>query len=336
MKKNILAVCDREQEFACHLTDYLSLLTAKDGFPFEVQVFTSPDKLKQFCKDSRVSFLLITESVYRSETDWEADQILILEECGEGPPGLDTVNKYQSMDNIVRRIMEIAADRGILPPATRSQRLGNVQLIGIYTPVRRCLQTTFSFTLGQLLARRHKVLYLNFECYSGLARMLQREFRTDLSDLIYFLHNGDGRFPYRLEGMVQKVNGLDFIPPVFSCMDLQRVEKEEWLQLFEELELTGRYEYILLDLSEAIQGLFDILKLCTRVYTITRDDGFAAAKQEQYEELLRCLDCEEILEKTRKCRLPLFRQLPVGLENMTRGELAVLVQELIREDWKEE
>lgn len=232
--------------------------------------------------------------------------------------------------------MEIAADRGILPPATRSQRLGNVQLIGIYTPVRRCLQTTFSFTLGQLLARRHKVLYLNFESYSGLARMLQREFRTDLSDLIYFLHNGDGRFPYRLEGMVQKVNGLDFIPPVFSCMDLQRVEKEEWLQLFEELELTGRYEYILLDLSEAIQGLFDILKLCTRVYTITRDDGFAAAKQEQYEELLRCLDCEAILEKTRKCRLPLFRQLPAGLENMTRGELAVLVQELIREDWKEE
>ena len=71
MKKNILAVCDREQEFACHLTDYLSLLAAKDGFPFEVQVFTSPDKLKQFCKDSRVSFLLITESVYRSETDWD-------------------------------------------------------------------------------------------------------------------------------------------------------------------------------------------------------------------------------------------------------------------------
>ena len=49
-----------------------------------------------------------------------------------------------------------------------------------------------------------------------------------------------------------------------------------------------------------------------------------------------CLDCEAILEKTRKCRLPLFRQLPAGLENMTRGELAVLVQELIREDWKEE
>ena len=214
--------------------------------------------------------------------------------------------------------------------------MGNVQFIGIYTPVRRCLQTTFSFTLGQLLARRHKVLYLNFECYSGLARMLQREFRTDLSDLIYFLHNGDGRFPYRLEGMVQKANGLDFIPPVFSCMDLQRVEKEEWLQLFEELEMTGRYEYILLDLSESIQGLFDILKLCTRVYTITRDDGFAAAKQEQYEELLRCLDCEDILVKTRKCRLPLFRQLPAGLENLTRGELAALVQELIREDWKEE
>jgi hypothetical protein len=71
------------------------------------------------------------------------------------------------------------------------------------------------------------------------------------------------------------------------------------------------------------------------VYTITRDDGFAAAKQEQYEELLRCLDCEDILRKTRKFRLPLFRQLPAGLENLTHSELAALVQEIIREDWKD-
>ena len=118
-------------------------------------------------------------------------------------------------------------------------------------------------------------------------------------------------------------------------MDLQRIEAEEWLRLFEELDISGSYEYVLLDLSEAVQGLFDILRLCTRVYTITRDDGFAAAKQGQYEELLRCLDCEDILRKTRKFRLPLFRQLPAGLENLTHSELAALVQEIIWEDWKD-
>ena len=340
MKKNILAVCDTEQEFTCHLTDYLGQLAGSDSFPFEVQVFTNPRALEEFCGKNRAAFLLLTQEVYREALDWEDDswkmaRLLILEEEGEAPPGLERVNKYQSMDNIVRKIMEIAADAGILPPAAVGERSGNVHFIGIYTPVSRCLQTTFSFILGQLLARRHKVLYLNFESYSGLARMLQREFSTDLSDLIYFLHNGDDRFPYRLEGMVQKVNGLAFIPPVFSCMDLQHIEAEEWLRLFEELDISGSYEYVLLDLSEAVQGLFDILRLCTRVYTITRDDGFAAAKQEQYEELLRCLDCEDILRKTRKFRLPLFRQLPAGLENLTHSELAALVQEIIREDWKD-
>lgn len=189
--------------------------------------------------------------------------------------------------------------------------------------------------MGQLLARKHKVLYLNFENCSGLARMLQREFQTDLSDLIYFLHNGDGRFPYHLEGMAQKLNGLDFIPPAFSGQDLAKVEKSEWLALFGELEQYGLYEYVILDLSEGIQGLFDILQVCTKVYTIVREDSFAQAKQEQYEELLRCLDCADVLESTRKCRLPLFRSLPGRLEDLTRGELATLVAELIEEDLKD-
>ena len=70
---------------------------------------------------------------------------------------LSLIHIYQSMDNIVRKIMEIAADAGILPPAAVGERSGNVHFIGIYTPVSRCLQTTFSFILGQLLARRHKM-----------------------------------------------------------------------------------------------------------------------------------------------------------------------------------
>ena len=71
------------------------------------------------------------------------------------------------------------------------------------------------------------------------------------------------------------------------------------------------------------------------MYTIVREDSFAQAKQEQYEELLRCLDCADVLESTRKCRLPLFRSLPGRLEDLTRGELATLVAELIEEDLKD-
>lgn len=334
LKKNILAVCDEEQDYAYHFLDYLSRPGGRENFPFEVQVFTEKDSWERFPDRKTVQFLLVSQSLYeRYAGEWEAAHVVILAEGREGPPGELWINKYQSVEAVVRKVLEIAAQNGLLPPAVPGDQR-HMKLIGIYSPVGRCLQTTFSVTLGQLLARRHKVLYLNFECFSGFEKMLRQEFQTDLSDLIYFLHNRDGRFPYRLEGMTKKINGLDYIPPVFSCLDLQRVEGEEWLALIEELRQCGLYEYVILDLSEVINGLFDILKLCVRVYTIVREDGFAAAKQEHYEALLSCLNYEDVLEHTRKCRLPLFRQLPQSLEGLTRGELAELAQKLIEEDLK--
>lgn len=298
-------------------------------------MFTERGAWEQFAGQNEATVLLVSQPLYeRYGGEWEAGRRIILSEGRDGPPGEQWIDKYQSVEAVVRKVLELASDAGLLPPAARAGGREGMKLIGVYSPVGRCLQTTFSFTLGQLLARKHRVLYLNFECFSGFGKMLRQEFQADLSDLIYFLHNRDGRFPYRLEGMTQKLNGLDYIPPAFSCLDLQRVEKEEWLALLDELGQSGLYEYVILDLSEVINGLFDILRLCSRVYTIVRDDGFAAAKQEQYEALLTCLDHEDILENTKKCRLPLFRQLPQGLEGLTRGELADLVRGLIEEDLK--
>lgn len=298
-------------------------------------MFTERGAWEQFAGQNEATVLLVSQPLYeRYGGEWEAGRRIILSEGRDGPPGEQWIDKYQSVEAVVRKVLELASDAGLLPPAARAGGREGMKLIGVYSPVGRCLQTTFSFTLGQLLARKHRVLYLNFECFSGFGKMLRKEFQADLSDLIYFLHNRDGRFPYRLESMTQKLNGLDYIPPAFSCLDLQRVEKEEWLALLDELGQSGLYEYVILDLSEVINGLFDILRLCSRVYTIVRDDGFAAAKQEQYEALLTCLDHEDILENTKKCRLPLFRQLPQGLEGLTRGELADLVRGLIEEDLK--
>ena len=298
-------------------------------------MFTERGAWEQFAGQNEATVLLVSQPLYeRYGGEWEAGRRIILSEGRDGPPGEQWIDKYQSVEAVVRKVLELASDAGLLPPAARAGGREGMKLIGVYSPVGRCLQTTFSFTLGQLLARKHRVLYLNFECFSGFGKMLRKEFQAELSDLIYFLHNRDGRFPYRLESMTQKLNGLDYIPPAFSCLDLQRVEKEEWLALLDELGQSGLYEYVILDLSEVINGLFDILKLCSRVYTIVRDDGFAAAKQEQYEALLTCLDHEDILENTKKCRLPLFRQLPQGLEGLTRGELADLVRGLIEEDLK--
>ena len=89
-----------------------------------------------------------------------------------------------------------------------------MHIIGIYTPIGRCLQTTFSLTLGQMLAKKYKTLYLNFEAYSGFSKILNKRFENDISDLMYYFECAREKLAYRLESMVETVNGLDFVPPV--------------------------------------------------------------------------------------------------------------------------
>lgn len=89
---------------------------------------------------------------------------------------------------------------------------------------------------------------------------------------------------------------------------------------------------MILDLDDGIDGLFDLLKSCQKIYTITRDDPFAMAKLRQYEQMLQTGELEEITEKTVKCRFPVFQQLPDSLDMMTHGELAGYVKSIIKED----
>jgi hypothetical protein len=68
------------------------------------------------------------------------------------------------------------------------------------------------------------------------------------------------------------------------------------------------------------------------VFTITREDGFAEAKMRQYEALLKSTQYEDIFMKTRRCQLPVFRELPAGILLLTHGELAACVRSILEEE----
>lgn len=206
------------------------------------------------------------------------------------------------------------------------------KMIGIYSPVKRCLQTSFALTLGQLLAREHRTLYLNFEMYSGLGELLQREYQTDMLDVMYYFQSAREKLALRLPAMIQSAGGLDYIPPMQYALGIREVPGEQWLALCRDIAAIGEYEYLILDLDDGIDGLFDLLKNCRKIYTITRDDPFAMAKLRQYEQMLQLGELEEITEKTVKCRFPIFKQLPQSLDMMTHGELAGYVKSIIKED----
>lgn len=324
-----LAVCDAEEAYASKLADYLNL---KEGFPFQVRHFVTIDKLIQFARQQSVDAALVCEKYAKEVADVKAIPAVITlsEKNSMEKERQRSVWKYQSCEVLMKEVLQMLAGES----GEGSHILRNVPLkiIGLYSPVKRVLQTTFGLTMGQLLAKKGKVLYINMEGFSGLNTMLRCNFQRDLSDLLYYMKNGKQGMAYILGSMVESVNGMDVLPPMMCQMDLISIDAKEWLQLFYEIESQSEYEYLILDLSDSIQGLFEILRQCFVIYTMTERDGVAMAKIDQYEKMIMQCHYEDILNKTSKCELPRFSYLPAQMDRLTVSELAAVVKEKIRED----
>lgn len=341
MDKKILAIFDSEEGYAYRLMEFIS---GKTNLPFEIYVFTEESRFYSCSGIKDIECLLVSESVYSQEVEaLKIPHIIILSESGENlNKALHHINKYQSCENIFHQIMEYYTDKSETVPTTIRTGLKKMQIIGVYTPIGRCLQTTFSLTLGQMLAKRYKTLYLNFEIYSGFSRMLCRNFNSDISDLMYYFACAREKLVYRLESMIETVNGLDFIPPAEIYQNLAGIRGNQWLDLFQEIERVSEYDFLILDLTDGIMDLWEVLRGCDHIYTITREDGLSMAKVEQYEKALESLDYGDINARTVKWKLPIFKQLPSQFEELTYGELAAYIRsqvfpELIaedRNDWK--
>lgn len=333
MKHKIMAICDTEEGYAFRMAEYI---LEKVKLPYTLHLFTAVEELKKFAGREEIEILLIAENAWRMIREEfvrsQVAQMFVLQESEQAEQDeICRIDKYQSPEKVVQKMLDVMADKGEwkdYPQATDTE----VKMIGIYSPVKRCLQTSFALTLGQLLAKEHRTLYLNFEMYSGLGELLRREYQTDILDLMYYFQNAREKLALRLPAMIQSAGGLDYIPPMQYALGIREVPGEQWLALCRDMAVIGEYEYLILDLDDGIDGLFDLLKNCQKIYTITRDDPFAMAKLRQYEQMLQFGELEEITEKTVKCRFPIFKHLPESLEMMTHGELAGYVKSIIQED----
>ena len=334
MKQKIFAICDMEEAYALRMAEYV---LEKIRIPYALHLFTKVEELEKFIEQEEIEILLIAESALELLCEEyvrrQVAQMFVLQENDmredEYPPSY--ISKFQSPEKIISLLIESVEGLSDWRRAGTQTRT-EVKLIGIYSPIKRCLQTSFALTMGQILAREHRVLYFNFESYSGFGQLLGKEFLADVTDVMYYFHCDKEKLALHLPAIIQNINGLDYIPPMQSQTELWETDGRQWLELCRNIAEIGQYEYIILDLDDGMSSLFELLRECYKIYTITRDDSFAVAKLNQYEQILKFYELEEIADKTVKCRFPIFKEVPVNLELMTHGELAGYVKAIIRED----
>ncbi|MCI8287678.1 MAG: hypothetical protein HFH89_08515 [Lachnospiraceae bacterium] len=323
-----MVFCDPEAEYAQAMMEFLK---KRRNLPWELHTYTNVQDLVREEK-SEIEMLVIAESAYNGEIQTlHPKQLVILSESGIMQwENVIYVDKYQAAEEVLKQLLGVYMEVvEVQMPRLCTNR--KTIFIGNYSPVRRCMQTSFAITMSQILAEEHSTLYLNFEHYAGLAELVPDMQTFDMADLLYFLNADKEKFRMRMRTMLRHKGGLDYIPPMKSGQNLLTVTSEEWMDFLRKIEELEEYEYVILDLSESMQGLFDILRMCSRVYTLTKEDRIAKAKLLQYEQVLALHEYEDILDKTKQLTLPRIHRLPEELELLTKGGLADLVKGLLKE-----
>lgn len=327
MSEKNLMICDREILFAERLGENVS---SRSEFAVKVYTCTSVENVLLFQKRKRIHILIIDEKFLAGERmQIAAEQVFVLTKdcCRDLQQEEKEVYKYQSADGILSQVFDFYFDKNgenIL----RSVRKEKCRLVAVYSPIHRIGKTTFALTLAKGLAAKKKVLYLNMEEYPDIGERFENttaeSYGRNLGDLVYFMKQEEKNFTMRLSNMVRKMEELDYISPIPMCRDLKEVASSDWKLLLEKILKESKYETIILDLSESVQGLYEILQMCEKIYMPILEDAISASKIHHFENDVKQLQISEILENTYQF---------IAAEDDGINGMKECARKLVREEW---
>ncbi len=335
--KRIMAVYDIDPFYADRFAEFAN---EKETIPFEVVAFGSIAKLRTFVAQHPIELLLVGDDVEEEQIgELKVGQVIRLSETGvirknrNDGAEVPVVYKYQSSEAVLREVM---ACYQVKPEQTLFMAGGlKSEVIGVYSPVNRCGKSGFCITMGQVMAREARVLYLNLEEYSGLSRLTGMEYNGTLSDLIYYYRQGEYN-QMRLGTVLHNWGGMDYVPPAAYAEDLAELKGEEMSELVAQIASDGRFDVILVDFGHLGKEMEALLELCTTIYTPVNDDCVSAAKIEEWRQYLQCSGRGGILERVQMLKLPTTKSIhqpEMYLEKLLWGEMGDYVRDLLK-GWK--
>lgn len=299
-EKNVV-ICDRE---VCYANGLGENIAERDDLAVKVYVCSNFERVLELSKEKKIHIFIVDEKfAYTERTQIRANQIFVLARGKVTDLGKEewAIGKYQCADEIIREVFEFYVDR-TKENVMRIVNKDRAKLLAVYSPIHRIGKTSFAIALGKECAKKKKVLYLNLEEYSGANDVRDEE--LNLGDLLYYLKQGNGNLGIRLKTAAKKVEQLDVISPIPVVLDLKEITWKEWEVLMEEILENSPYEIVILDVGESIQGLFQLLEMCERVYMPVLNDDISVRKMQQYQKNLEQLKLEKLKRITYQFVMP--------------------------------
>ena len=332
--KKVVAMYEREEAYAKNLAEYVN---RKENIPFEVQVFSEPDKLSAYLKGHTPQMLLLSEGSgldEYGELSEQAERVMYLTEHKDQVQE-DHIYKYQPTDQILNQLMlQIDGKNQRDSPILQS----DCAIYGVYSPIGRCGKTTFSLLLSELLSKRRSVLYIGFDELSfwdsdgdGLEEQAEK---GTLSDAYFYAERN--ALKEKMSTLVSHWHGVDLLTGLNCPEDLCAISAKEWVEFVQEIGRQSGYSVIVIDMGTKLWLADAMFPLCCQIFMPVLPERLARDKQKHFKEWMEKNGKVESLNRLQMVELPASNQngtMKERLEYALWGETGDYVRSLIKGEW---
>lgn len=292
--EKLCCVLDTEENYAVRMATNFN---TKKVFPYNMRAFSEMESYLECAKENEVVLLLVADNAYKELLNTSAGMIIRLSDQSqslESDDGMLRVGKYQAIDSIIRDVISLYESEGnldgVLRGATKSK------MICVYSPNGNCGKTTLALLLAHEKGKKHRVLYINLEEFSGLGEMLP-ERKGNLSDALFYYHTGIGNGMGKYLTVICQGDGFDYLPPTLCATDIPYLSSQMISDFVEQITSLGNYEYIIVDVGNLVKEPWKLLAKAEVVLMPLPDSPHREKRHMDFEKFLHFSGMEQLLSR---------------------------------------
>lgn len=313
MRKLEVAVCDicdgYRERFVTYLVEYKSKEMTVQAFSapelfleimtkrkFDIAILGQGfESVLQAVKELRLPCILLKDTMPEAvaeETDYGAEEMAEMTE----------IFRYQPMERILHEIQTMSGV-GLMNVVAGEYCASELEVIGIYSPVRHEMQMPFSMVFSAMLSQRRKVLYVNLMENSGFLELFHLEGQYDMGDIMVRLRN-HRLVPETFLRSVYEADGIYYIPPFLNPENLHELTVKDYESFLEFLETKTDFEAVVFDFGEGLMQFTGMLEKCTSIYCLAKSGFFFDCQMNHFLEYLERGEKGNLRERMNVAELP--------------------------------
>ncbi len=269
----------------------LRFLAGKKNPKLHLELMTERVQVEIRQKEERVVILTDDISLESLEKQGERKKVLYL--AAEQNRSGGFICQYQKAEEIYEELIwQLGLEK---QEVTEEETMSPVGIYGVFSTESK-VRTEFAYQLSQELGKQGKTIYL---CLSAFPSYFQKEINFSepgLSDLLFLVQ--DEIFPEKVRMWRQDFGVAETLLPWKHSKDMWDISQEEWELFLRRLQKECEYSYIVLEMGELFENVWEIMDFCDRHYFLVSQGESGKRQKEIFQRYCHIEQKEELEKRT--------------------------------------